>query len=508
MKNLFNGMRGSFVNPVILSVAVVMSSAGCSDDPKPATSRTVGVKAQVADSANYTVAARQTFLQQMLAFVTGKNTYAISGSTIDQVVALPHDRGDIYPNMLAEAVVANLNADGSFNLTLRAGYDWLILLKNSKAATKEESIVAYVTATAASDSTTMVDMPITKATGNIDLGELIQNPANKEEVKSADGKITDVSAKFNMTAEQLAEMGKQDDAFKNLMNAYLNYESGKFYMPSTQFNWDGTGFSGLKNAYGLPANYTFNGYFIYMRTVSSEVNLDAICGNSVEMSMEPPVGTSVTDGTTTWTSSSPFYTDTMAMLSDGSCMDTDKDFSVAPGTNGETRLGFPTVSVAKGNPAAGWWYLKKDGATIARFDFEVARPADDSGKPLVYIPVPRISTDGNGKVSSVDIKWFRYDTATTNHVEITDYKVIDTLMTHSFVEVTDMIGTTNSNTSEERELSNKTTGAMKTVSFTKSWYASDAPSVTNAGSNPILEQMKIGYRVGGLDYAYNWKHGL
>ena len=506
MKRIDNIHQAGMVKRLLLSTAIICGISACSDDSNPPAS-SVGIKAQVADSANYTVATRPSFVQQMLAFVTGKNTYAISGSMIDQVVAIPHTRGDVWPDMLDQAVVSNLNTDGSFNLTLRAGYDWVILLKNSKAATKEESIVAYVTAAAASDSTTMVDMPVTKATGDIDLGELIQNPANKEEVKSAEGKITDVSAKFSMTPDQLAEMGKQDDSVKNLLNAYLNYEKGKFYFPNTQFNWDGTGFSGLKNAYGSPANYTFNGYFIYMRTESSEINFDAICGNSVEMTMEPPVGTSVTDGTTTWTSSTPFYTDTMGMISDGTCMDSDKDFSIAPANNGAVRLGFPTITVAKGNPAAGWWYLKKDGTTIARFDFEVAKPTDDSGKPLVYVPVPQISTDGTGKVSSVDIKWYRYDVASTSYVEITDFKVIDTLMTESFVEAIDMIGITNSNTSEVRELSSVNTGALKTASFTKNWYASDAASVTNAGSNPIYEQMKIGYKAGGMSYAFNWKYG-
>ena len=150
---------------------------------------------------------------------SGLRLGGLGAGGIDRVVAIPHDHGGVSAFELSRAVVAPIASDGTFDLVLPVGsQDYVLLLEDSTASSRTERVRAYVTLDQVGD--TLVSLPVSTATGDIPLGALAE---------VADEAVADVAPmvtedRFALTTEVLAQRAQTDDAFRSVVNAWINYD--------------------------------------------------------------------------------------------------------------------------------------------------------------------------------------------------------------------------------------------------------------------------------------------
>ncbi|MDH5377213.1 MAG: hypothetical protein OEX00_02685, partial [Gammaproteobacteria bacterium] len=361
-------MRSRIV-PVIGMAALLTACGDKADDNNNEQTKSIS---GVVNSTDYTVPAKPSFLSSISDFLFGKETYAIGGSIVDTVVAVPFTPGSsMGPYLMTDKIEVPIDSAGqAFNLALPTHYDWVLLLVNSNATAKQDKVVAYVTMSASAVEN-LVGMPMSDASGDVDLGTVSKNPDNNEEVESSN-MATTLAASFSLSATQLLDMAKTDDAYKNLINYYLNYDTttGAYFAPTTRFNWEAPVSATLASTIGAtvaPATAydatSFKGYFIYMgySQTKNSPTLAELCAGTTTLDFAPPAdvtaGTSVygptgADGAVIpgWEVSNP---DMCSAGSIASSITSDNVLTNYP-------QGGQNIS---GSIPSGWWQLKRGGAT-------------------------------------------------------------------------------------------------------------------------------------------------
>jgi len=370
------------------------------------------------------------FLARFLAFLSPL-AYAIGTSGVDQVIAIPMERGALAGWSMERSLTATINPDGTFSLPLATDTDWLLLLVNSTIT----GTGRYVGSVALSTGTNnLLNVPATDAgISTLNLGTLSQSGRDAVSGNTVNG------TEFNMTASQLASMAKTSDIFHNAMNIVNNYDPNTriWYQMRPNFFWEGN-YSLLDNQFSDPNSYSLtssisnNGINFQMDTNSTSVTMDQICSKSVTVEFVPPADIVDKSGNT-WGPSNPISSADIAgcqtVYTDGCQSGNCRETISSPGSvfyASDAYGDIPGESISYGmqtyfsSVPTGLWLWKVNGPTVGQFDIaSVSPPVTAGGGPKGYVPSYKLTVDpGTHQIMAIDINWYYYDEGTSSYVQL------------------------------------------------------------------------------------------
>jgi hypothetical protein len=277
--------------PLALSIALSAcggssSSGGDDNDNSLALSGSI-------NTADYPVTVAPGFAQKLAHWVGFKPAYAQEIRSVDTLVAIPSDGGNIDVGVYGNIKTASIAPDGRFELTLTKDYDWVLLLVNSNALIADQKVVAYVTVPATvtvADDGSLVNLPFSAATGSaINLGEISASAQDARAARTQNDAVT-IEASLSLTLDELRKYAKSDDAYRHFSNVYLNYlaSSGEFYFPHVEWRWYGAPVSQLGTDFTDPASFNTPSMFTEIETNTTAVSFDSLCDSSVSLGLFPP----------------------------------------------------------------------------------------------------------------------------------------------------------------------------------------------------------------------------
>ena len=473
--------------------------------------------------SDYTIAYKPSLFEKAYAGLFGTRALALgSGTTVDQVVAVPSWQGNFGGSMLSSIETADIADDGSFSLSLDRSYDWVLLLVNSQATSLSEKVVSYVSTSVTAEDT-LVAYSGNSLQSNLELGVLSQ--ADDE----ATGQYN--AASFDLTLDQITAVAQADEGYKHMINVYLNYNSntGIFYTVQPIFNWN----AGSVTDYDAqPTPNALNGYILDGFTIDIETNnvtnplpLDEVCSGDVSIGLYPP--SAIMDG------SANTYDTVNGIVNDASGYDTnfgdsnsdawfqngryycyDNDFGMSYFGGQSVLYGFhgvlSSLQVPAGGMPNGHWLLTSGASTIAEFDLDVSAPMDELGNFTVPLPVVKVNHAADGAITSISVTWYLYDTGTMQYAQLSAAQIsaINTLLRDSFIEVQDEDGP-DINNPETISLGgpNYSDGLISSIDLSTAspaWYFPG--STGDVSGNLVSNFIKIGLHLGGLEYQFVWNN--
>jgi len=305
-----------------------------------------------------------------------------------------------------------VGSDGYFSVELPADSDrCMILLVDTTQTKKIDQIVGYV-AIGIDSAYNMLNFPASKASGDIDLGEIDQDPDQPDEVKSDENNVNSVTANLSLSLEELKQMASNDKLLRSIKNWYANNHGEDWYglNPVYMYTYSDD-FLSSKDQYLTPdvvfstanSSKLLKEYIImYFTTVAADDPTKPEFGDS-ELSLYFPVGS--------YTIDAQDQDGNTGINIDGSVevrLSTDPSLNQPASLKGyrfwdQNGLGFFHDVVPEGQ-----WVLEKDGLEIARYDLSTGDPFDANGNIRVFVPAIKINTT-NDTVDSIDIQWYLYD---------------------------------------------------------------------------------------------------
>jgi len=342
--------------------------------------------------------------------------------------------------------------------------------------------------TLAAESDNLLDLPLDRLSGTtLDMGTLNTDTNNPDEVKSSAGVDKNVQ-KFNFTKEYFNKRAEMDGTLKIVKNLYINMgdDGASSYLLIPAFVWVND-IDEVTSAYASPTNI-LDGVSVY--SLDFQTNRDDLTESDFtddSLALVPPG-----------------YTEKI-QYEDGSLIDTYNEDKAIPGTvfsyNGYDgdRLLFnvayfnanPGESYPNG-PYPGYWYLIKNGETIATFDISASYETDSDGNPIIFIPAIKVNSSGD-QLDSVNIKWYIYDSsANPPYSEITPGSEAETLL---FEKITG-------------GGSNKITVAFWGPDDQYDQVIDMEPSDTVATPSETFEMstmgITVGFTINGISYTFAW----
>ncbi len=276
-----------------------------------------------------------------------------------------------------------------------------------------------------------INIPAEKAKGNIGLGEI---QTTGDDASSA---LAATSEVFEYSDAAINEIAKTNAALKSVKNGYANSDDDATYTYSSQlWFWfkDKAGAEGIneiKNKYSTPTNMEYTGYDVIVQPggtaqLTAESMCDPLNLNYHTLELAPPAGTTVTINKSE--EPTPVFEDSTGKRADNSNMDA-LFTSTANGNTVKSCMNYGTNTTGamyistftgeqnysiwqwgtskgfKGEIPSGYWTLYKDRAAVAHFDLATAKPVDANGKPLIYVPDLKVTTDESGKILKYEIRF-------------------------------------------------------------------------------------------------------
>jgi len=441
MKTRFNTVNfGSVVAALCLVLGMAIMGAGCSGGGGSSTSNPNGngngtgggtIKLSGSVGSGYQAAAMKpgVFAKMLSTLGIGTPAYAaLTDPTVDQVVAIPMERGSLQAFNMRSSVTATIQADKTFSLTLTDDRDWLLVLIDSTATGTSRFVGSLALNAGGADS--LLNIPVTQATvTTMDLGVVSRPDANSSDAISAN---TVTATDFNLTAGQLSTLAKTDDLFKNAKNIVNNYDpaTGVYYQMRTDFHWSGD-CSTLATVASDPA-YTSIGVSFQHDTNSTTITMNDLCNGTAYVEFVP--SDVVSNGVTTFGPSAPISSVGMT------CMPIEVNggtFQQTSGSGGGNVFASDAYGGLSYGPYGRYtvlparWDLKENGVLKAQFDMAAANPpVTADGRPTGYVPSFKINVDGTNRITSVDIAWYYYDEASDSYIAMApaDLKLLEHVM--------------------------------------------------------------------------------
>jgi hypothetical protein len=420
-------------------------------------------------------------------------------TTIDRVAAVPHFRGSVKEEHRSLITSVPLGADGSFALELATVFDWVLLLEDSTAG-PEERVRAYVTIGDVHGSLT--NLPVSAARSNLDLGTL---RGSGDEAQGTTTMET-ASQSFSLSLSTLTQMAKVDDAYRNVINAYLNWDPATrvYYDVVPQVVWSDYLAKVVDGSTG-PDRYTFLGYGLWIPTNDPRLDVAGICDGSKKLHIVPPADVRVGTGET-FGPGKPFQMSGPPQGGGGGCSD---QMFMSVGANGDgvsvisTPVSyhpeFPTPHFV--DVVQGWWRLEQDGEVLAQFDLGLAAPVDGDMRPTGVVPVGRSTVDGSSMVTGLDLEWVRWDAASAAYVAVE----VETLAQLLGMTALTFWGRTGPGGTEAKEeiVGPYEAPIITSVTPTKySWFSGGYPDLPAGAA--ILTDIRAQWTTGGIDHQVWW----
>ncbi len=524
----------------ILALVFVLSCGGGGSSSTPTSSgNTVTISGNVGSS--YTVVSEPSLLDRFFALLSSDRAIA-AGPQVDKVWGLPTVDGEVSPESFQYKVEIPINSDGTFSVdlpksvsvdmdgsTVTLDLDWILLLINSQATTKQDMIVGYIALSDLSDS--LLWMPISSASANIDLGTLSQVGNEARSTTT----LSDAASAFTFSLDQLRQIAKTDDVLKNIKNVFANYDqsTGKYWLLEPYFGWSDVP-SSIKNQWSDPANLQFYGYAFYMPTNNtSNPTFTEICNGTKTLKLYPPAAVHLLDNSATFDANNPIYTESgqIDQRQDGSQECGGTYFYLRDDTqNSQAQMNWYMYNFIVGDDnllapdtqtqpiPSGYWTLKLDDGTqettVATFDLAVASPFDSSGNPVIFMPSLNVTVDANDNITSIQLKFYTYDSQNNSWVEVTDSQVLEQMLTAIWVGINDYDGTTGNGGQRIEEnyeiISPDPTVPSQSLSLPITINASDLNyswkfTGNTSTTEPVADSIDVGYMMGGVSFRFVWR---
>ncbi len=486
----------------ITASVIVLALSACSGDGGDNNISLIGS----VDNINYSIQSSPSLADRLLNLF-GNSAYALgTGTSVDEIVAIPYNRVNGQA-MLDSAVTGDLGVDGSFSLSLDASQDYVLLLVNSTATQPQDKVVAYVTMASSTTGDSVVSMPVSHASATIDLGKVSPSASHSDEA-SGERSAEDLAVDFSASLESLLARAKFDDAYKNLVNEYLNTSGSNWWRAQVQFEWYGGGDPSIF-ASSAPTDisaYRYDGYRVYFDNNSAEMNFSRLCSKTDSLEIAPPSPVTIIDqynGNSTVGTidvSNPADNGNVAVSSGNSnyCYDAVNDemaFSAKSGSNG-VFFGVPVGSLIKNNPPDGWWTLGLNGTQKAVFELGAMKPVDASGNPEVLLPLPSFTTDAAGKITGISVTWMEYNGSTYQAVDVNG---VNDLVADSFIDI-GWDGGGSGTEVNDLIYNGSSRNLLTSATPSKDW------DFNGTAGNPV-SWINIAYTMAGVNYAVVWEPG-
>lgn len=316
-----------------------------------------------------------------------------ASAQVDAIVALPNDRANIDSGIVAAAQVFPLGDDGAWDIEVSTAHDWIFFLVASEAENVDK-IRGFVTVGNGDD--TMVNFPISDATGDIDVGTVA--PSGDEAL--GDTSLADTTASFTLDLTEMESLAEIDGFYKGMSNAWVNHDpdAGTWWMSTLTAN-----FRANLDTFGTstPSDFTYAGYGLLFET--NTLQLDTICDGTVVAELRPSRLMWTTGGTLIY---SNVGLQSVGMEDRGGACAGD-EMLVSSGGDSVSLL-FPSeeewFSDMEGTDP---WRILVDGTDSAWFQMEFESPVDDQGG--IYAPFPAASINEVNGASRLTIDWYIYD---------------------------------------------------------------------------------------------------
>ncbi len=488
--------------PLALSVAL----SACGGGGGSGSSQNLTLSGSV-DTADYPLAARSGWMQKLASAFGLGPVHAQAIRTVDTLVAIPSDGGNIDIGVYDHIRSATLSSDGRFELTLTREYDWVLLLVNSTALTLDQKVVAYVTvpaSAAVADDGTLVDLPFSAANASaIDLGKLSASATDARAARSGND-AQSIEAQLSLNLDQLKQYARSDDGYRHFANVYLNYSARNrvFYFPIVEWSWQGAALGTLGSTASSPVDFAPPSVAANIETNTESLAFNSLCDSSVSLGLYPP--STVTIGGTDFDSSNGIMNADMQSGNSGYdyCYNARMGIQGTDSSASTLSFGFDLAPTDNG-----LWRLKANGQQIAAFDFSLADPLDGDGNPLVFVPVIRLIHDAQttDHIASIDIRWKQYDSADHSYKDVSDDAVTDKLVANSFVNLIDYSDAANGQ--DVNFIHYDPTGLLSgtvAIGGDYQWYSGNATASDPGNGIAHVSELSIGYRQGGVSYGFTW----
>jgi hypothetical protein len=346
---------------------------------------------------------------------------------VDSVCVFPAGKLDgSWPaaELAASATTYPINADGTFSAPLgSADMNWVYLLVDSTAARRDQ-VVGFVSI-GDDGGQTLVQFPTASVKSDIDCGSLTQT--GDESVSSTN--VASVAGSFTLDVASLREIARRDNVLKAARNNYVNYDpaSGVCYLLVPRFNWRGSR-SSIDNRASTPGSdaLDYEGYYPQFSSNDDAITLASLVSGAAVLELYPPSTVQVDAGAKVYGPAAPLSSAGAAYAAgygpaDGNDIKVSApeffaiNFKVNDGESRADGFAFKPVETGSGinvpfmRDYAGTWTLKKNGTAIGWFDLSVASPADATGRCALYTPSVKVTTDGSGIISRVDVQFYAWD---------------------------------------------------------------------------------------------------
>jgi len=508
MNNRFSSTQfGKVVLALSLVLGIAFIGAGCSSGGGSSSSDANvngNIKLSGAVGTGYQAAAKMKsgfFAKIFTTIGFGTPAYAaLTDPTVDQVVAIPMERGSLAAFNMRDSVASSINADKTFSLLLPVDRDWLLVMINSAETGTNRFVGSLALNTGGADS--LLNIPVTQATfTTMNLGIISRDTSTTGNDAISQNTVTALD--FNLTAGQLATMAKTDDIFRNAKNIINNYNpaTGIYHEMRTDFHWSGN-YGGLTSL--STPSYTSIGVSFQQDTNSTGVTMSGLCNGTDTVEFVP--SEVVSNGVTTFGPTAPISSIGMTCMNIMMNGGTFQQTSTGSGGNVFASNAYGNLSYGPYGrytvlPAR--WDVKENGVVKAQFDMAAAHPPQTAdGRPKGYVPSFKINVDGTKKITSVDVAWYYYDEASDSYIAMAqaDLKLLEHVI--KAVEVKFDVTTTTTRKSCDMYFDPTTVFSAipsnPVYNCPDSWYYNDA---THPATNTGLMGF---YETGGFGYFYDF----
>lgn len=402
--------------------------------------------------------------------------------------------------------------------------DWLIVTVDT--TTNPVTVLDMIQLTGNSNYDSLMLLPISSFTADsFDLGLITSGDSEK---------TTDtIETVSTVTGESLKTLSRADNIMRSLKNVIQNCDivNNKCKEARQSFAFTGT-YTAIGTAYDKAINYSGYQFYLDLNDYYGVSDFDGICPGSGSASiiytLTPP--SDIVINGTTYNQTNPMTTGTnpgvqeargtdemvCSLGKDGVFVWKKKD---STGQWKEWGLQFITGDTPQElttQMPQGQWVLQRNGNEIARFEFILANPVDTNGKPLVFVPAIRLRNNGNDvntgdPITHVEVKWYRWDDAVNDYVEITgnDLAMLDDLAGDFELAIGDWDGITGDTSQRYLHWWNLSFAADTSINVSSPADNKGPFYYDYAGADKYnAYYLGISYQFGGQTFRFVWRQGL
>jgi len=393
----------------------------------------------------------------------------------DHIWATPLQNGSSY--MMAayvdRSVLVPVDAAGNFTLSVDSTLgDYILLLIDSKESNRANQVKGYITVGVGDES--MLKLPINSMQGDsLNLGELSMDPNDSSVFKSD----TNVTQQFTLSSQSLLTLARSDEALRAVKNLYINYDTnaaGSGLLVASKFRWNPTTIPDIINQYYNPTDIgnATKQYAFGVQGIRGNVTMNA---STLSLTAPAPIIAFEHD---------PAQPETLSVIQ--------APYLLAPELNGIIEYSFmyflDTIP-------AGIWTIQEGSEVRAVFDMGSAYQEDAQGRPMLCIPSPRITVDGDSVVTAVDVQWMIYNG--NGYDVISDGTILNKIIAGDVhVKLASYKAGANYEQNEYADAM-----SISISAFDKTWSTGSTPpeNATN------LDELAISYQMNGMNYLFNFK---